>query len=173
MADPHSLDFMRLPIDTLIALDWRPYHFFLQRYHHLVRLAHILSVSLFFGSIGLLDLRLVGVRADLPLQPFAKHTLPCLWVTFGIAMATGIALFFYDPVHVGAHAYFTGKVALIVLGCVNAVVFHRFGYVEALAAEGRPSAGARCAGALSLLFWSGVMVCACLNVEAEPKVFLR
>ena len=32
MADPHSLDFMRLPIDTLIALDWRPYHFFLQRY---------------------------------------------------------------------------------------------------------------------------------------------
>jgi hypothetical protein len=104
LADPHSLDFMRLPIDTLIALDWRPYHFFLQRYHHLVRLAHILSVSLFFGSIGLLDLRLVGVHGGLPLQLFAKHTLPCLWVTFGIAMATGIALFFYDPVHVGAHA---------------------------------------------------------------------
>ncbi len=173
MADPHTFDVIRIPAQTLIALDWRPYHFALQRYRHLVRLTHILSVSLFFGGIVLLDLRLIGVRGTVPLRQFAEHTLPWLWVTFGIAMATGVALFFYDPVHVGAHAYFTGKLALIAFGLLNALIFHRTGYLQVLAAEGTLPARARWAGALSSLFWTGVMVCACLNVEAEPKVFLR
>ena len=39
--------------------------------------------------------------------------------------------------------------------------------------EGALTVRARCAGTLSLLFWTGVMVCACLNVEAAPKVLLR
>ncbi len=173
MADAHILDVIRIPTQTLIGLDWRPYHFTLQRYHHLVRLAHILSVSLFFGGIALLDLRLIGVRGTVPLRQFSEQTLPWLWVTFGIAMTTGVALFFYDPVHVGAHAYFTGKLALIGFGLLNALIFHRTGYLQAIAAGGVLTARARCAGALSLLFWTGVMVCACLNVEAEPKVFLR
>ena len=164
---------IRIPAQTLIALDWRPYHFALQRYHHLVRLAHILSVSLFFGGIALFDLRLTGVRGTVALRQFAEHTLPWLWVTFGIAMATGVALFLYDPVHVGAHAYFAGKLALIGFGLLNALIFHRAGYRQALAMEGALTVRARCAGTLSLLFWTGVMVCACLNVEAEPKVFLR
>jgi hypothetical protein len=165
MADPHSLDLLRIPTETLIALDWRPYHFALQRYHHLVRLVHVLSVSLFFGGIALLDLRLM--------RPLAEHTLPWLWTTFGIGVVSGVALFLYDPVHVGAHAYFTAKLALIGVGLVNAAIFHRTSYLSALAANGMPPASARCAGALSFLFWTGVMVCACLNVEAEPKVFLR
>jgi hypothetical protein len=173
MADPHTLDFLRIPTDTLIALDWRPLHFAMQRYHHLVRMAHILSVSLFFGGIALLDLRLTGVRGTVPLRPFAEHTLPWLWATFGIGVVTGIALFFYAPVHVGAHAYFTAKLVLIGAGLVNAAIFHRTGYLSALDAAGTPPTSARWAGALSFLCWVGVMVCACLNVEAEPKVFLR
>ena len=173
MADPHSLDLLRIPTETLIALDWRPYHFALQRYHHLVRMTHILSVSRFFGGIALLDLRLTGVRGTVPLRPFAEHTLPWLWLTFGVGVVSGVALFLYDPLHVGAHAYFTAKLALIGLGLANAAIFHCPGYLSALAAEGTPPASARCAGALSLLCWAGVMVCACLHVEAEPKVFLR
>jgi hypothetical protein len=173
MADPNTLDFLRIPTETLIALDWRPFHFAVQRYHHLVRLTHILSVSLFFGGITLLDLRLTGVRGTVPLRPFAEHTLPWLWVTFGIGVVSGVALFLYDPLHVGAHAYFTAKLALIGLGLANAGIFHRTGYLSALAADEASPAGARWAGTLSLLCWAGVMICACLNVEAEPKVFLR
>jgi hypothetical protein len=173
MPDAHALGLLRIPSETLIALDWRPFHFALQPYHHLVRLTHILSVSLFFGGIALLDLRLTGVRGTVSLRPFAERTLPWLWVTFGIAMVTGIALFLYDPLHVGAHAYFTLKLLLIGLGLANAAVFHQTGYLRALASEGTPPTNARLAGGVSILLWTGVMVCACLNVEAEPKVFLR
>jgi hypothetical protein len=176
MADPNALDLIRIPSDVLVALDWRPFHFALQPYHYLVRMAHVVSMAAFFGGIAALDLRLMGWRAKLPLQPFADLLLPWLYVTFGIALASGIALFFYDPVHVGSHAYFSLKLLLTVLGLANAALFRRSGFA-ALSAEAPtpavPSGHVRLVGAVSLALWTGVVVCACLNVEAAPKMLLR
>jgi hypothetical protein len=173
MADPNALDFLRIPSATLIGLDWRPFHFALQPFHYLVRLVHILSMAAFFGGIGLLDLRLMGWRGTVQLRPFAGHVLPWLYATFAVAVLTGIALFVYDPVHVGSHAYFTLKLILTALGLANAALFHRSGYLAALAAETKMPRQARIAGAVSLAIWTGVVICACLNVEAPPKVLLR
>ena len=173
MSDSHPLLFLRIPSDVLIALADRHFQFALQPYHFLIRLVHILTAAAFFGGIVLLDLRLMGVRGTVPLKPFAEHTLPWLYVTFGVAFATGILLFFYDPVHVGSHGYFTPKLILLSLGLANAAVFHRTGYVAALAAESSMPAQARIAGAVSFALWVGVMACACLDTEGVPKVFLR
>ena len=177
MPDPSALDLLRIPAGTLAALDWRPFHFALQPYHYLTRIAHIVSMGGFFGGIALLDLRLMGWRRPVPLRPFADQALPWIYATFGVAVATGVALFFYDPVHVGSHAYFTLKLMLILLGLVNAAVFRRSGYLAALAPEG-PAAMtqptyARLVGPVSLALWTGVIVCACLNVEDAPKLLLR
>jgi hypothetical protein len=177
MADPNALDLIRIPSDLLVALDWRPFHFALQPYHYLVRLTHVVSMAAFFGGIAALDLRLMGWRASLPLQTFADLVLPWLYVTFSIALLSGVALFFYDPVHVGSHAYFSLKLLLTVLGVANAALFRRSAHFAALAAEApasaAPSAHIRFVGAVSLALWTGVVVCACLNVEAAPKVLLR
>jgi hypothetical protein len=177
MADPNALDLIRIPSDVLVALDWRPYHFWLQPYHYLVRVTHVASMAAFFGGIAALDLRLMGWRVSVPLQPFADLVLPWLYLTFGIALASGIALFFYDPVHVGSHAYFSLKLLLTALGLANAALFRRSAYFAALAATtpttAKPAAHVRFVGAVSLLLWTGVVVCACLNVEAAPKVLLR
>ena len=59
------------------------------------------------------------------LRAFAEHVLPWLWATFAITVATGLALFLYDPVHVGAHAYWSPKLISIGLGLFNAAFFHR------------------------------------------------
>jgi len=175
MPDANALDFLRIPPDTLAALDWRPYHFALQPYHYVIRITHVVSMAAFFGGIAALDLRLMGWRKTVPLRPFAEQTLPWLYATFAIAVITGFALFFYDPVHVGSHAYFVLKLVLTVLGIANAAMFRRSGYLAALAIEGPAdlSARARLAGAVSLALWAGVVICASLNVEAAPKVLLR
>ena len=173
MGNPSILDPLRLPVAVLVSLDWRPYHFALQPYHYLVRTAHIVSMAAFFGGIGLLDFRLMGWRGTVPLRSFAEHVLPWLWVTFAVAVVTGVALFLYDPVHVGTHRYWTPKLIAIGLGVANALRFHRTGYVMALAAERRIPAAARIAGAISLLCWTMALVCACLDTEAAPKVLLR
>jgi nitroreductase len=177
MADPNVLDFIRIPSDVLVALDWRPFHFALQPYHYLVRMTHVASMAAFFGAIAALDLRLMGWRPRMPLQPFADLVLPWLYATFTIVLASGTALFFYDPVHVGSHAYFSLKLLLTALGLLNAALFRRSAGFMALATEtpasAKPSAHVRLVGAVSLLLWTGVVFCACLNVEAAPKMLLR
>lgn len=60
MPDPSVFAGLRVPAETLAALDNRALHFAMQPYHHLVRMAHVLSMSAFFGAIGLLDARLMG-----------------------------------------------------------------------------------------------------------------
>ena len=172
MSDPNVLEMIRLPSALLIALDWRPLHFALQPFHHLIRLTHIVTMAGFYGVIGVLDLRLMGWNGAVPLRPLARHVLPLLYGLFAVALVTGVALFLYAPVKVGSHAYFTPKLILIALGLANAGVFHRAGYGSALTADVMPR-HARLAGAVSLALWTAVLVCACLNVEAEPKVLLR
>lgn len=173
MADPSLFDAVRIPASTLVALDSRPLHFALQPYHFVIRLMHVVSMAGFFGAVALLDLRLMGWRGTVPLQAFADTALPWLYATFGVACLTGAALFLWNPVGVGAHAYFAPKLILLVLGLANALLFHRTGYLRALAAEGAMPAGARLAGAVSLVLWTGVVVFSSLNVEGVPKVLLR
>jgi hypothetical protein len=164
---------LRIPYDVLIALSDRHLQFQMQPYHHLIRIAHILSMAAFFGAIGLLDLRLMGIRGTVALKPFAQHALAWVYASFAVAFVSGVALFVYDPVHVGSHAYLTPKLALIALGLLNAAWFHRTSYVAALFSERSMPLRARAAGAVSLALWAGVIVCACLNTEAAPKVPLR
>ncbi len=173
MADPNFFDPIRIPVQTLAAADWRPFHFALQPYHYIVRLLHIVSMSAFFGGVGLLDFRLMGWRGTVPLRSFAEHVLPWLWATFAVAIVTGVTLFLYDPVRVGTHAYFTPKLIAIAFGMLNAALFHRTSYVAALATPARPPVSAQLAGAFSLLCWTAALVFACLNTEAMPKVLLR
>lgn len=173
MYDPSlALAGFRIPSDVLVALDNRPLHFALQPFHFLIRSLHVLSMAAFFGGIGLLDLRLMGVRPTVPLRSFTEHTLPWLYATFAVSALTGAALFLYDPVHAGSHAYFTLKLLFIALGLLNAAVFHRSGLAKALVADQPLPRGAKLAGALSLACWVVVMVTASLNVEGPPKVLL-
>ena len=173
MADPSLFDFMRIPASALIAADNRTLHFAMQPYHYLVRLAHVVAMAAFFGAIGLLDLRLLGWRGTIPLRAFADHALPWLYATFGVAVATGVALFAYEPLRVGSHAYFAPKMAFIAFGLANALLFHRTSYLRALATEGTMPPSARVAGAVSLVLWTAVLACASLDAEPAPKVLLR
>jgi hypothetical protein len=173
LPEPHSLSFLYVPTDILVALDYRPYRFFLQPYHHLVRMLHILSISAFFGAIVLLDLRLAGFRTAIALKDLSGAVMSWIYVTFAIGVVTGVMLFFYDPVHVASHAYFSLKLILIVLGMANAAVFNQRGFALAIGSAGPMPRHARIVGAISLAIWTGAMICATLNVEAAPKVLLR
>ena len=173
MIDPsQALSGLRIPFDVLIALDNRPLHFAMQPYHYLIRAVHVLCMGGFFGGIALLDLRLMGVRSTAPLRHFTEHTLPWLYGTFAVTFVTGVALFLYDPVHVGSHAYFTVKLLFMVLGLANAAFFHRSALGEALKSGGALPPRAKIAGAISLGCWIVVLLAASLNVEGTPKVLL-
>jgi hypothetical protein len=173
MFDPsQALAGLRIPSDLLIAMDNRALHFALQPYHFIIRALHVLAVGAFFGGIVVLDLRLIGVRAVAPLQGFVEHVIPWLYGTFAVSFVTGVALFLYDPLHVGSHAYFTLKLLFVLLGLVNALAFHRWMLADALKAAVQMPRSAKIGGAISLALWVLVMLAASLNVEGPPKVLL-
>jgi hypothetical protein len=173
MADPSLFDAVRLPSETLIALDNRAFHFAVQPWHYLLRMTHIVSAAAFFGGIVLFDLRLVGLRTHAQLKAFAMDSLPWLYITFALAMLSGVLLFLYDPVHIGARAYFMPKMIMIVLGLLNTLLYRRLAFGYALRSTLSTPQSAKLAGALSLAFWIGVMAFSSMNAEGVPKLLLR
>ena len=168
MVDSSFFDAVRLPSTVLIALDNRTFHFAVQPWHYLLRMAHILSTAAFFGGIVLFDLRPIGVRSAAKLKAFSADIMPWLYTIFGIAMVSGVLLFLYDPVSVGSRTYFVPKIILIGLGLLNAALYNRFAYAHALMAEVGTPSSAKFAGVLSIAFWVGVVAFSAMNIEGVP-----
>lgn len=173
MADPSVFDVLRIPPDVLIAFDNRTFHFAIQPYHYIIRIAHIVSMGAFFGGIIFLDLRLMGLKSRVGIHDMLEQFMLWIYIFFAITVITGIPLFLFDPVHVGSHAYFAPKLILLVAGLANAALFNRLMAPKLAAGEANTPWQARVAGALSVLIWTGVVVCSSMNVEGVPKVFLR
>lgn len=168
----NSLDGFRIPVAWLLAIDSRALHIALQPYQFLIRAAHILAISLFFGAITVLDLRLFGAASELPLRPLARLVLPWVYATFAVSMASGVILFLYDPLEVGSHDWLTPKLLFIALGFANAVWFNiRYLPGQMISPAGLTTAG-KAAGLASILLWSLVILCACLNAEPPPRLLL-
>lgn len=123
---------------------------------------HVLALVLVFGTIAIVDLRLIGVRLHRnSAQRLIRELLPYTWAAFIVAIISGGLLFASNAVLYGANWYFLVKMGLLVLAGVNMLVFHltthrRIAGWDDLAT---PPTGARLAGVLSLLLWTGVIIC--------------
>ena len=85
-----------------------------------VRFGHLLGMAGFFGAVLLLELRRLGV---LPADAFAHGRAEIgrvVTVAFWATVATGVALFLYNPLGSGLHSMFLPKLALMTLGYVLA-----------------------------------------------------
>jgi hypothetical protein len=128
----------------------------------LVETAHVLTLCLFLGMIGMLDLRLVGVGLKgVPVSEVASRLLPfALWGFVAMAIS-GLLLFYSGPVRAAGNIFFRVKVVMIGLAGVNALLFHFTIYRRVVSWDhaASPPARAKLAGVLSLLLWSGVVIC--------------
>ena len=128
----------------------------------LVETAHVLTLCLFLGMIGMLDLRLVGVGLrGVPVSEVASRLLPFALWGFVVMAISGLLLFYSGPVKAASNIFFRVKVLMIALAGVNALLFHFTIYRRVVTWDhaASPPARAKLAGVLSLLLWSGVVIC--------------
>jgi hypothetical protein len=100
------------------------------------------------GGIGVIDLRLIGLGRAIPLRPLSRMLTTI--AVFGLLLLTvsGALMFVSDPVELARSRLFQLKMALVVVGLVNALAFRRlFGDSE------HPPVGARVLAILSLAIW--------------------
>ena len=122
---------------------------------------HVVSVCLFAGLVMMMDLRLLGVgNMRTPISQVQKRLFPWQMFTMVVSMATGMMLFYGQPMRFYANIFFWAKLLMIGLTGVNAMAFHRLTYrsVSAWDSGMAPPFGSKLSGALSLLLWSFVII---------------
>ena len=122
---------------------------------------HVLALALVFGSIAMLDLRLLGVsNRDRGVMQLASETLPWTWSAFIVAAASGVLMFISSATRYYDNGPFRIKLVLLALAGLNMAIFHLTAYraVHSWNTSLPTPPAARIAASLSLLFWIGVIV---------------
>jgi hypothetical protein len=118
-----------------------------------LEVVHIAGIALLVGNLALLELRVWGFGAALPLAPLGRLALRVAWVGFALIAASGALMFAANPGDIITNRAFQVKLGLIAAAGVNAWAFHRRGGL------GRPDGVARLQTALSLGLWLAVIIC--------------
>ena len=117
---------------------------------------HVIGLALVFGTIAVIDLRLLGAAStDRPFKRMASDILKWTWAAFVLTALTGSLMFLTNAGVYYHNFYFRSKMALLVLAAVNMLSFeltlgrtaHRWDKAAAA-----PPAG-RAVAILSLAIW--------------------
>jgi hypothetical protein len=114
---------------------------------------HILGIALLLGNLVLLELRVFGLGAALPVADLARLSLSLSAVGFGIAAASGLLMFATQAAELLANRAFTLKMLLLFAAGSNAAFFHLRGSLQRL------DATARSIMLLSTLLWVAIVAC--------------
>jgi hypothetical protein len=90
----------------------------------IVNLIHILGVSSLFGSLLLLDLRLLGLWRRVPLASIATPAVPLARAGFVVAAASGACLIVTNATEYAGNPFLLIKFPAIALGVLNVVLLH-------------------------------------------------
>jgi len=122
---------------------------------------HVLSITLLFGTIAILDLRMLGlVLRTISISTVAHNVLPLTWSGFAVSVVSGFLLFWAEAEKMYTNPSFRTKLVLLALAGLNALVFHSTIYRRAPEWECQRTSPwqARTTAIASLALWSGVII---------------
>ncbi len=85
---------------------------------------HLMGVALLVGNLVLLELRVFGRGAALPVAELARLSLTLVAVGFSLAAVSGSIMFATQPGDLLANRAFTLKMLLLFVAGSNAAMFH-------------------------------------------------
>ena len=113
---------------------------------------HIVGIALLLGNLVLLEIRVWGGAAALPLPALARAALPLVLTGFGLCAASGLLMFASQPLDLLGNRAFVVKMGLLMAAGSNAAVFHARGGLQRL------DLAARLQTVLSLGIWGAVII---------------
>jgi hypothetical protein len=126
-----------------------------------VEIVHIVGFVILVGAAFMFDLRLLGLSRALPVSAMATHLLPRARLALVLVVPSGLLMFMAHATEMLDNPAFQLKLLLIAAAFLNAGIFHRWPFraVGDWDTELPAPRGARLAGVLSLLLWTGVLAC--------------
>jgi len=121
---------------------------------------HFMGLTLLAGTIGALDLRMLGVAKAIP--PAMFHRLvPLGFVGLATLLVTGVLFLAGTPDQYAFNLAFHGKLVLFVVAILNAAFFYMKVYpsLAGLPAGADAARSAKVCAAVSLAALAGIMLC--------------
>ncbi|MCY7316009.1 MAG: hypothetical protein LH480_10405 [Rubrivivax sp.] len=106
---------------ALVGLPWIASHPYA---YPALEVLHITGIALLVGSLLVLEFRVWGVAAELPLRPLARLSLAITLSGFALIVASGLLMFAAHPAEMLANRAFLIKMGLVQLAGLNAAWFH-------------------------------------------------
>ncbi len=128
----------------------------------LIETFHVIAIVTVFGTIAIMDLRLLGLTsARWSITSVSQDTLRLTWGAFGLAVITGLLMFISKATTYMVNPYFLWKMALIAFAGINMMVLHLTTWktIASWNSGAAIPAAAKLSGALSLAFWIVVIFC--------------
>jgi hypothetical protein len=126
----------------------------------IIEIVHVVALALVFGTILMVDLRLIGLSSrSSAVSRLSSEMLPLTWSAFLVAVISGSLLFMSKAQVYWMNTQFRWKFILMFLAGVNMLIFH-FGIYRRVTDWDRalpPPTAARIAGGVSVLLWIGVI----------------
>jgi uncharacterized protein DUF6644 len=126
----------------------------------LIESTHVLGLALVFGTVLVVDLRLLGIASrQRPFQRMASDILKWTWAAFAITALTGLLMFTTNARVYYHNFYFRTKMLLLLLAGINMLAFeltagrtiHRWDKNPAAPPIGKAAA------ILSIAMWVGII----------------
>ncbi len=118
-----------------------------------LEIVHIFGIALLVGNLVLLELRVFGRGAALPVAPLARLSLGLALAGVSLAAVSGLLMFATRPGELLVNRAFTLKMLLLVAAACNAAMFHARRSLVLL------DGIARAQMVLSTLIWLAVITC--------------
>lgn len=127
----------------------------------IVETLHIIGLATVYGSMVVVDLRLLGLSRGVSVSRLARHALPWTLGAFVLVLCTGLMMFTAHTTDFLGNSVFLLKMGLILTAGVNAGLLHAgaMGAVGAWDTGTMPPPQVRVAAAASILLWTGVIAC--------------
>lgn len=122
---------------------------------------HIAGLALLFGSIAIVDVRLLGLGQRIPLASLVRFAIPWSLAGFAAAALSGSLMLAAHAEEFLTLPLFWLKMTLIVTAGANALLLHRGALRDGPRLDAMSSTPARLktAAVISLALWLGVIAC--------------
>ena len=114
---------------------------------------HLIAIALVFGTLWIVDLRLLGVIRAIDARLLANTLLPWTLAGFALALLTGLTMFVSRVGDFISNPAFIIKMCLLLAAGANAAALHARGALD------ESSAITKTQAALSIAMWIAIIFC--------------
>jgi hypothetical protein len=126
----------------------------------LIESAHVIGLTMVFGTIAIIDLRLLGMAStERPFSRMASDILKWTWAAFALTVATGLLMFMTNAGVYYHNFYFRSKMAMLALAGINTLIFEltAFRSIQRWDKDAAAPPAGRTVAAVSLLIWISII----------------